>query len=90
MWLKDKYLFPLCVTEMGIIEIQLTQFWFTNGKVDGYFMSQKQPQELFCKKLLLEMSQNPQENTCDRVSFLIRLQLYLKRDSGTGVFLRIL
>ena len=39
MWFKDKYLFPLCVTEMGIIEIQLTQFWFTNGKVDRYFMS---------------------------------------------------
>lgn len=39
MWLKDKYSFPLCETEMGIIEIQLTQFWFTNGKVDGYFMS---------------------------------------------------
>ena len=26
-------------------------------------------------------------NTCDRVSFLIKLQLYLKRDSGTGAFL---
>ena len=44
------------------------------------------------KKLFLEISQNSWENTCDRVSFLIKLQalglqLYQKRDSGTGVFL---
>ena len=45
------------------------------------------------KKLFWKISQNSQENTCARVSFLIRawgLQLYLKRDSGTGVFLWIL
>ena len=38
---------------------------------------------------MLEISQNWQENTCARVSLLIKLQaglqLYLKRDSGTGV-----
>ena len=44
------------------------------------------------KEVFLEISQNSQENTCARVSFLIKmqvlsLQLYLKRDSGTGVFL---
>ena len=44
------------------------------------------------KKLFLEISQNSQESTCARVSFSIklqvsRLQLYLKRDSGTVVFL---
>ena len=44
------------------------------------------------KKVFLEISQNSQENTCARASFLIKLQtsalqLYLKRDSGTGVFL---
>ena len=42
------------------------------------------------KKLLLEILQNSRENTCARVSFLIKLQaalqLYQKRDSGTGVF----
>ena len=48
----------------------------------------------FVKKLFLEISHNSQENTCARVSFLIKLQawglqLYLKRDSGTGVFLLI-
>ena len=42
------------------------------------------------KKGFLEISQNSQENTCARVAFLIKLQglqLYLKRDSGTGDFL---
>ena len=47
------------------------------------------------KNVFLEISQNSQENTCARVSFLIKLrasglQLYLKRDPDTGVFLRIL
>ena len=44
------------------------------------------------KKMFLEISQNSHENTCARVSFLIKLQawslqLYFKKDSGTGVFL---
>ena len=44
--------------------------------------------------MFLEISQNSQENTCVRPSFLIKLetagrQLYLKRDSGAGVFLWI-
>ena len=44
------------------------------------------------KKVFLEIPYNSQENNCVRVSFLIKLkalglQLYLKRDSGTGVFL---
>ena len=47
------------------------------------------------KEVFLEISQNSQENTCASVSFLIKLlawglQLYLKSDSGTGVFLWIL
>ena len=37
------------------------------------------------KQVLLEISQNSQENTCARVSFLINF--IKKRDSGTGVFL---
>ena len=41
------------------------------------------------KKVFLKISQNSQESTCTRVSFLIKLQarglqLYLERDSGTG------
>ena len=51
--------------------------------------------EVFCKKSVLRILQNSQENTCVRVSFLIKLQasglqLYSKRDSSTGVFLSIL
>ena len=47
---------------------------------------------VLCKKVFLEISQNSQENTCVRVSFLIKLQrcrpaTLLKRDSGTCVFL---
>ena len=41
--------------------------------------------EVLWKKEFLEISQNSQENTCARVSFLIKLQT-----SGTGVFLWIL
>ena len=42
------------------------------------------------KRMFLEISRNLQENTCARVSFLIKLQalsmqLYKKRDSGTGI-----
>ena len=36
------------------------------------------------KKVLLEISQNSQENTCARVSFFIKLQAL---GSGTGIFL---
>ena len=47
------------------------------------------------KKELLEISQNSQENVCVPVSFLKKflasgLQLYWKRDSGTGIFMWIL
>ena len=40
------------------------------------------------KKMFLEISQNSQENTCARDSFLIKLQasgLYQKRDTGTEI-----
>ena len=30
--------------------------------------------DVLCKKVFLEISQHSQENTCDRVSFLIKLQ----------------
>ena len=38
----------------------------------------------------MEISQNLQENTFATVSFLIKLKLYLKKESGTGVFQWIL
>ena len=57
-------------------------------RIFAYFQKQS-------PKVFLEISQNSQENTCARVFFLIKLQasglqLYLKGDSGTVVFLGIL
>ena len=43
--------------------------------------------QAFSLKKFLVISQNSQENTCARVTFCISL---LKREFGTGVFLRIL
>ena len=40
----------------------------------GSLYIQNQPPEVFCKKVFLEILQNSQENTCARVSFLIKLQ----------------
>ena len=50
-------------------------------------------QKCFVKKVFLKIPQNSQEKTCAGVTLLIKLQasglqLYHKRDSGTGVFLR--
>ena len=44
------------------------------------------------EKIFYEISLNSKENTCTRVSFLVKLkalglQLYQKGGSGTGVFL---
>ena len=43
-------------------------------------------QRFSVEKVFLEISQNSQENTCARVSFLIKLQAYSKRYSSTGIF----
>ena len=51
------------------------------------FSSLSSHQRCSVKKVFLEISQNSQENTCARVSFLIKLQA---SGSGTGVFLWIL
>ena len=46
------------------------------------YKAQKQPPEVFYKKkVFLEISQNSQENTCARFSFLIKLQ-------ASGLFYR--
>ena len=55
------------------------------------FRTEAVAQRCSVKKVLLKISQNSQENTCARASFLIKLQasglqIYLKRDSGTGTF----
>ena len=40
------------------------------------------------KKVLLEILQNSQENTCARVSFLIKLQAFIKKETLSQVFSR--
>ena len=67
----------------------------TKSKIKVAFFILKARRRCSVKKMLLNISQNLQENTCARVSSLIKLQgwglqLYLKRDSGTGVFLWLL
>ena len=52
---------------------------------------QKQPPEVFFKKrVLLEISQNLQENTCAEVFFLIKLQVsapnFIKKETLAQVF----
>ena len=44
--------------------------------------------EVFCKKVFLEMPQNSQENTCAKVSFLIRAEAYnfIKKETLAQVF----
>ena len=56
-----------------------------------YYVQKQSSRGVLWKKMFVEISQNSWENTCARVSFLIKLQtlglkLYLKRDSGIGVF----
>ena len=66
----------------------------STGKSAQTCKLQKQPLEVFCKKRCSWKCRKFTENTYARVSFLIKLQtacnLIKKRDSDTGVFLRIL
>ena len=50
--------------------------------------AQKQTPDVFCKKkVFLKISQNSQENTCARVSFLIKLQFgFIKKEALAQVF----
>ena len=54
--------------------------------------SEAVPRRYSVKKVLLKILLNSQENTCGRVSFLIKLQALqlIKKDSSEGVFLWIL
>ena len=67
-------------------------FWLTLSSylVFRVYLSRSSRPEVFCKKVLLKISQNSQENTRVRVSFFLRPASLLKRGSGTGVFLGIL
>ena len=53
-----------------------------------YHNIRKQPPEVFLKKKMFwKISRNSQENTCDRASFLIKLQTnFIKKETLTQVF----
>ena len=46
----------------------------SSTKVSKTYHIHNQPLEVFCQKVLLELSQYLQENTCARVSFLIKVR----------------
>ena len=62
-------------------------YHYSKSKVKRNSLIQKQPPEVFFKKLFLKISQNLQENRSVRASFLMTLQVIKKRDSGTDVLL---
>ena len=80
-----------------VMILQLFSFFETQGSIKIILMKLKtqctlNAKAVACrcsvKELFLESSQNSQENTCARVSFLIKLQALGL--SGTGFFLCIL
>ena len=55
-------------------------------------MNRSSRPEVFCKKVVLRnLTKSTGKRTCARVPYLklqaLSLRLYLKRDSGTGIFL---
>ena len=52
----------------------------------GCFYTEALIQRCSVKKLLIEISQNSQENTCARVSFLIKTCNFIKKESLAQVF----
>ena len=56
----------------------------------SFYFSQKQSPEVFCKKVSIKISQYSQENTCARVSFLLKLQAsdckFTKKETLAQVF----
>ena len=78
----------LMVNHFGSLKktYDLSNHWLTRIL---YETSEPVTQKCSVKKVFFEISQNSQENTCARVSFLINLQASAA-DSGTDVFLWIL
>ena len=69
----------------------LVEIFRTFSLFSGVKLAEAVAQRRSVKKVFLEILQNSQENNCARVSFLTKmqgsgLQLYLKMDSKTGVF----
>ena len=56
------------------IILELLEIVLVSGLILHSIEKKQLPEVFFKKKVFLEISQNPQENTCVRVSFLIKLQ----------------
>ena len=50
------------------------------------YLGKSSRSDVFCKKVFLGISQNSQENTCARASFLIKLQAFAKKEALVQVF----
>ena len=78
------------------VAIELVIWVGTPKNLSRHKIIQKQPPDemwYLWKKVFLEITQNSQENTCTRVSFLIKLQACAFIEKGTlaqGAFLWIL
>ena len=71
----------------GYLRISIVQR-ASYGKKGFFFIGRCSHPGVFCKKkVFLKISQNSQENTCARVSFLIKLQFgFIKKEALAQVF----
>ena len=87
MLIQSNIFWSLYSSRYGLYK--LYSWWSVKSPTVWLFSPEAVAQRCFVNKVFLKISQNSQENTCARVSFLIKmqswgLQLYSKRDSGTG------
>ena len=67
------------------------EFFNFRGTDDNmrFYMFRSSPPHVLCEKVFLEISQNPQDNTFARASFLIKLQAccnFIKKETLAQVF----
>ena len=61
-----------------IFDYLYRDFWFFVDCFVTSALSRSSHLEVFVKKVFLEISENSQENTCVRVSFLVKLQTFMR------------
>ena len=67
----NKYIVIIWFPVYDVISFEIN----INSLIKSFFyMTRSSRPDVFCEKVFLEISQNSQENTCARVSFLIKLQ----------------
>ena len=73
----------LMVISSHISGTHFSRMWIGIYNDNALLMPEGATGGVLLKKLLLEISQNSQKNTCDRISLFFKKKI----DSGTGVFL---